>query len=124
MKDPGNRKVSLGTRVMLVVTLLVLIGSVMILIRFSSNRSIDLTGAGMNALKLEEGYNGPDEVTGEPGHTPEPVQGNTKPAEPEKTLPAVNVPQTAAPGPAETERSFSMTVAGTVAMDGEVRKNP
>lgn len=123
MKDPGNRKVSLGTRVMLVVTLLVLIGSVMILIRFSSNRSIDLTGARMNALKLEEGYNGPDEVTGEPGHTPEPVQGNLKPAEPEKTLPAVNVPQTAAPVPAETERSFSMTVAGTVAMDGEVRKN-
>ena len=108
---------------MLVVTLLVLIGSVMILIRFSSNRSIDLTGARMNALKLEEGYNGPDEATGEPGHSPAPEQGNTVSANPEKTMPAVTVTQTAAPGPAETERSFSMTVAGTVSMDGEVRKN-
>ena len=123
MKDPGNRKVSLGTRVMLVATLLVLIGSVMILIRFSSGRSIDLTGARMNPLNLEDNYTGPDEATGKPGKTPEPDRENPASELPLETVPIVSAVQTAAPVPAATERSFTLTVGGTVAMDGEVRKN-
>ena len=123
MKDPGNRKVSLGTRVMLVVTLLVLIGSVMILIRFSSGRSIDLTGAGMNPLNLEESYTGPDEVTGKPGNTPEPDRDNETADLLHETASGVSAPPEATPVTAAAERSFTMTVAGTVAMDGEVRKN-
>ncbi len=123
MKDPGNRKVSLGTRVMLVVTLLVLIGSVMILIRFSSGRSIDLTGAGMNPLNLEESYTGPDEVTGKPGNTPEPDRDNKTADLLQETASGVSEPPEATPVTAAAERSFTMTVAGTVAMDGEVRKN-
>ena len=123
VKDPGNRKVSLGTRVMLVATLLVLIGSVMILIRFSSGRSIDLTGARMNPLNLEDNYTGPDEATGKPGKTPEPDRENPASELPLETVPIVSAVQTAAPVPAATERSFTLTVGGTVAMDGEVRKN-
>ena len=123
MKDPGNRKVSFGTRVMLVVTLLVLIGSVMILIRFSSGRSIDLTGARMNPLNLEENYTGPDEVTGKPGKTPEPDLENKTSDFPQETVSGVSAVQAATPSPVAAERSFTMTVAGTVAMDGEVRKN-
>ena len=123
MKDPGNRKVSLGTRVMLVVTLLVLIGSVMILIRFSSGRSIDLTGARMNPLNLEESYTGPDEVTGKPGNTPEPDRDNETADLLHETASGVSAPPEATPVTAAAERSFTMTVAGTVAMDGEVRKN-
>ena len=123
MKDPGNRKVSFGTRVMLVVTLLVLIGSVMILIRFSSGRSIDLTGAGMNPLNLEESYTGPDEVTGKPGNTPEPDRDNKTADLLHETASGVSAPPEATPVTAAAERSFTMTVAGTVAMDGEVRKN-
>ena len=123
MKDPGNRKVSLGTRVMLVVTLLVLIGSVMILIRFSSGRSIDLTGAGMNPLNLEESYTGPDEVTGKPGNTPEPDRDNKTADLLHETASGVSAPPEATPVTAAAERSFTMTVAGTVAVDGEVRKN-
>ena len=123
MKDPGNRKVSLGTRVMLVVTLLVLIGSVMILIRFSSGRSIDLTGTGMNPLNLEESYTGPDEVPGKPGNTPEPDRDNETADLLHETASGVSAPPEATPVTAAAERSFTMTVAGTVAMDGEVRKN-
>ena len=122
MRDPGNRKVSLGTRVMLVVTLLVLIGSVMVLIRFSSGRSIHLSGAGMVPLNLEENYTGPDEVTVQPGKTPE--TDRTSPDIPQENTSAVSAAQLAAtPVPAAAERSFTITAAGTVAMDGEVRKN-
>ena len=88
MRDPGNRKVSFGTRVMLVVTLLVLIGSVMVLIRFSSGRSIHLSGAGMVPLNLEENYTGPDEVTVQPGKTPE--TDRTSPDIPQENTSAVS----------------------------------
>ena len=121
MKDPGNRKVSVGTRIMLVATLLVLIGSVMVLIRFSSGRSIDLTGAKMNLLNLEEGYSGPEEVTGVPASTP--GTGDTASGNQAEQKPGTAVPQAVTPVPASAERSFTMTVAGTVAIDGEVRKN-
>ena len=121
MREPGNRRVSLGTRVMLVVTLLVLIGSVMILIRFSSGRTIDLTGARMNPLKLEDGYSGPDEVTGAPASTSD---GENQAADVRGDTPAATaIPQAVTPVPAAAERSFTLTVAGTVAIDGEVRKN-
>ena len=121
MKDPGNRKISLGTRIMLVMTFLVLIGSVMVLIRFSSGRTIDLTGAKMNLLNLEDGYSGPDEVTGVPGSTP--GTGNTASGSLSEQQSETAVPQAVTPIPASAERSFTMTVAGTVAIDGEVRKN-
>ena len=122
MKDPGNRKISLGTRIMLVVTFLVLIGSVMILIRFSSGRTIDLTGAKMNLLNLKEGYSGPDDVTGVPGSST-PGNANTASGAPAEQKSGTAVPQAVTPIPASAERSFTMTVAGTVAIDGEVRKN-
>lgn len=121
MKDSGNRKVSVGTHVMLVVTLLVLIGSVMVLIRFSSGRTIDLTGARMSLLNLGKEYSGPDEVTGQPEGIPD--NNESAGGIPVNTVAATAVPPAVTPIPAATERSFTMTAAGTVAIDGEVRKN-
>ena len=114
MQEPGKRKISAGTIVMLMLTVLVLIGTGFVLIRLSSGKPVDLSRLQMSALDLkektgeagEEVSGGTSEITGKPSA----AQETQQPASETKT-------------PEKTERVFTLTAAGTVSLDGEVRKN-
>ena len=114
MQGPGKRRISAGTIVMLSLTVLVLIGTGFVLIRLSSGKSVDLSKLQMSALNLKEKAGEPgDKIAADPPETTE------KPF-------AASVTQSPADetkAPENIERRFTLTAAGTVSLDGEVRKN-
>ena len=111
MRNPGRRKISAGTIVMLAALVIVLALTVFLLARLSSGGQADLR-------RLRRDTADPEET----GSTQE-----SRTAEPAAEKPAP-VP-TAAPVPAESGRTepeeqvITLTFAGTVALDGEVRTN-
>ena len=110
MRKTGKRKVSAGTIAVLSITLIVLAGTLFVWLRLSSGNTVDLRRLRPESLDLPVRTESPEEI-------PDP-----QPAE--KTSPAVTTPPaTATPPPEENGKTFTMTVAGTVALDGEIRKN-
>ena len=116
MKGPGNekRKLSAGSVIMLTMLAVVLAGTALVLGRLSSGASVDLSRLKMGMLDIQDGTpaDGPDEGAGQAAKA---EAGGTK--------------ATAAPQPRNTpsadsgEGQFTLTMAGTVALNGEVRKN-
>lgn len=108
-----GRKLSAGTVFMLILTVVVLAGSALILIRLSSGASVDLSRLNMNVLNLQ---------TAQP-----PVSQETGTGQPTEAPAATKAPQAtavpAAQNAAGQEGAFTLTVAGTVALTEEVRKN-
>ena len=111
MQKEGKRKVSAGTRVVLALTLVILAATAYVMIRLSSGAQVDLTRlrsfsedtAGTNEGKIISA-----------AETPVPA------AEPPRTGTAALPPQE---NPASEYQSVTLTLAGTVALDGELRKN-
>ena len=107
MRGP-RRKISAGTVLVLLSTILILGGTGYVLSRIGTGAPIDLSRLQPETVNLQE--------------TPVPLPEETPAA-------ATAVPdlpaRTPAPSaePAAAERSFTLTVAGTVCLSGEVRKN-
>ena len=109
MRRNGKRKVSAGTIAVLAVTLLVLAGTGFVWGRLSSGKTVDLSGMQPESLELQINTGSPEENAGIP------QEGTPTPAP---------VPRaTDTPAPETKGKSFTLTAAGTVALEGEVRKN-
>ena len=122
----------------------VLAGSALVLLRLSSGASVDLSKLNMQILNLQSNRHEPESGGGE---TAAATQEDTPPVFPEKGRTARSTPAegegdpspgaeepekpaAAAPAPAggeaegnPQEGSFTLTVAGTVCMEGEILKN-
>lgn len=110
MNKDKKRKLSAGTITVLAASAVIIALSVFVWIRLSSGKAVDLSKLRTGALELRE------------------VRGKTdeQPFEAEKKntdTPTVSEIWTEAPAEEELEKSFTLTVSGTVALDGEVRKN-
>ncbi len=110
MGNHRKRRVSVGTIAVLSVTLLVLAGTGVVWARLSSGKPVDLSGLHPESLDLRI-------VTG----SPETVRGF---AMADSATPAPAMLKPSVPEESETEnRSFTLTAAGTVILNGEVRQN-
>ena len=146
-KGDQRRPLSVGTVVMLVMLAIVLIGSAVVLGRLSSGASVDLDKLNMQILDLQNGLQnggsdsgnptaGKGEQADKPAGFPETpgnasVSDNSVQEEPAKetnpaqtAVTATEKPATDAK-PAETapDGAYTLTVAGTVSLEGEVLKN-
>ena len=112
--DPDARKVSLGTKFMLTLVVIVLIGSAIVIGKLSSGASVDLSKLKMKTIDLQ------DDPSGEPS-------GNT--AEEKRDTKADPAPgkkeTTASETQARTDNAggFTLTIGGSISLSGEVRKN-
>lgn len=117
MNSPG-RKISVGTFVMIIMTLLVMIGSTMILVRLFSGNSADLSGIGKksgqhitknsSAEKTASASSG----SGRSKKSNSGRSGETSAKEDEKDNATANA-----------GGRFTMTVAGTAALEESIRKS-
>ena len=115
VNKPGRRKWSGGTVLMLALLIAVLGGSALVLGKLSSGASVDLSKLKMNALDIRE----------DSPADPEPDRAEKAPAAvTEASRAAVNTPlPKAEPVPKTGSNSFTLTVAGSLSLSGEVRKN-
>ena len=109
MRNSEKRKISTGTIVVLTAAILIIGVSFFVWTRLSSGKSVDLSHIKANAIELKENETIPEEAIAVPGKG-DIIQPASLSVETEK--PAVC-----------TKRSFILTAGGTVALDGEVRKN-
>lgn len=110
MRKDGKRKISIGTIAVLSVTLLVLAGTVFVWLRLSSGKTVDLSGMKPESFDLQIVTENPEEM---PDIPQEPIQ---------KPVPTA-APPAETPEPETEGKSFTLTAAGTVALEGEIRKN-
>ncbi|MBR3335176.1 MAG: CapA family protein [Clostridia bacterium] len=109
----AKRKLSAGTKCMLILTAVVLIGSALVLGKLSSGAKIDLSKLRMDVLDLQED---PSRNTEEPAEN----KGESE------TKPPVKISQAAVaetPVRQNKEASYTLTVGGSISLSGEVRKN-
>lgn len=107
MAGKRKRKVSFGTIAILAVTLLILGGSFLVWNRLSDGRTVDLSKLKPESIDLSIRTGSPEEILEiTETTTPKPVQ--------------TTAPETSEEKPG---RTFTLTAAGTVALEGEVRKN-
>jgi len=109
-KRGTKRRLSAGTKAMLVMLALVLVGSALVLGRLSSGASVDLSRLKMNVLDIRD------------------EQGGKNAADPKTEDPKTEAKVTAAPSAkkettVKTGGSFMMTIGGSISLSGEVRKN-
>ena len=109
MRKNGKRKISAGTVAVLTVTVLVLAGTGFVWSRLTSGKTVDLSGLQPESLDLQIN-------TGRPEEIPDIPQAGTP-------TPAPAPRPTDTPVPEAKGKSFTLTAAGTVALEGEVRKN-
>ena len=115
MRKPEKRKISAGTVAVLLLTLVILGGTVFVWLRLSSGKTVDLSSLKPEVEDLQVKAGNMNEI-------PESSRAVT-------STPVVVATQTPEPyGPEDTEqepevRSFTLTAAGTVSLAGEVRKN-
>ena len=114
-EKPVRRKLSFGSVFMLGLLAVVLCGSALVLGRLSSGASVDLSRLSMNVLDLQESSSRTAE---------------TEPAvivRPEQAAPPASSAATTQPAEAEASVSrpnaYTLTVGGSIALTGEVRKN-
>lgn len=110
MRDPRKRKLSAGTTVMLLITLLITAGTVFVWTRLSSGKTVDLSRLRPESLNLQENTGSPEKI---PDTTKKDAGG----------IDPTAAPLLSTPIPEKKEKSFTLTAAGTVALTGEVRKN-
>ena len=110
MRNQKKRKVSFGTVAVLSVTLLILAVSGFVWIRLSSGKNIDLSEMRPESLDLQINTGSPEEIP----DIPQTGTGTPVPSA---------APATAAPEPEAEGKTFTVTAAGTVALEGEIRKN-
>ena len=109
----AKRKLSAGTKCILILAVVVLAGSALVLGKLSSGAKIDLSKLNMNVLNLQD----------------DPSRNTDEQKEPQKEAeakPAKKSEQTAAaeaPVMLKTEASFTLTAGGSISLSGEVRKN-
>ena len=109
MKKNNHRGMSAGTILMLTFVFLVLGGSILVLSRLSSRKSVDLTKLSMQTLNLE---------------TRETEQLSDSQAEhAQQAVPTAAVQSARTAAPEVRKAGFSLTVGGTLAFSGELRKN-
>ena len=115
MRKPEKRKISAGTVAVLLLTLVILGGTVFVWLRLSSGKTVDLSSLKpeVEDLQVKAGnQNEIPEISQAVSSTPSAVAAKTpEPYDQEKTELEPEV------------RSFTLTAAGTVSMAGEVRKN-
>jgi len=112
-QERETRKWSAGTKVMLVMLVLVLAGSALVLGRLSSGAQVDLSRLSMKPLALDGGETGTEEE-------------RTKTDEPAPSPLNTATPAPAAAAAAQTTSEsveFTLTAGGVLCLDGEVRKN-
>ena len=113
-KRPGRRKLSAGTVFMLVLLAAVLGGSALVLGRLSSGATVDLSKLNMSVLDIRE----------DPSREAADSNDEETPSVKTQTSPKKNesVPTETAAAKNE-EKGFTLTVGGSIALSGEVRKN-
>ncbi len=113
-KEPGKQKFSAGTKVMLVVTIAVLIGSALVIGRLSTGAKVDLSKLKMNTVDIRDDL------------SRDTAADETEQKQAGKTTTAAKPGETqAAEVPAEPkgEAEFTLTAGGSISLGGEVRKN-
>ena len=112
MKESRKKRMSAGTTLMLVFTVLILAGTAFVLARIGSGAS------STDAVRVQP------ETAGTRVSGPLQEENNTMSDEPpEIPEPSPAAEQTAEPVAQQNKKRFTLTVAGTVALSGEVRKN-
>ena len=109
MAGKKKGKISFGTVAVLAVTLLVLGGCFLVWNRLSDGRTVDLSKLRPESLELTIRTGSPEKISDASG---------TATPKPEPTA----APATESPGRTRG-KTFTLTAAGTVALEGEVRKN-
>ena len=110
-----QRRLSPGTVLMLAMLVIVLGGSALVLARLSSGASINLDKLKMNTLNLQ---NDPSRIQEREEAQPREVQ-----------VPKLQQAENPEPGKQEStagqvsEKSFTLTIGGSISLSGEVRKN-
>ena len=107
MRGPRNRKISTGTIAVLLSSVIVLGMTVFVWIRLSDGKSVDLSRIRTGVLDLKE-----TNVKEDAEPMVSTAERTVRPVAPVSTE-----------KPSELVRSYTMTIGGTVALDGEVRKN-
>ena len=118
MKKTGytkQRRYSAGTVFMLAMLVIVLAGSALVLGKLSSGGSVDLSKLNMNTLNLQ---NDPSLNTEGKETQPEKKQGTQLPQAASSDSGTQEAPAAQA-----AEKSFTLTLGGSIALTGEVRKN-
>ena len=110
-----QRRLSAGTVVMLALLVIVVGGSALVLSRLSSGASINLDKLNMNTLNLQ---NDPSLIQTKEEAQPREVQAakSQQPENPEQAK------QESTAGKV-SEKSFTLTIGGSISLSGEVRKN-
>jgi len=109
MAGKKKGKISFGTVAVLAVTLLVLGGCFLVWNRLSDGRTVDLSKLRPESLELTIRTGSPEKISDASGTaTPKPAP--------------TAAPATDSPG-GSRRKTFTLTAAGTVALEGEVRKN-
>lgn len=119
-RDPKHdrRKLSFGSKFMLVMLVLVLAGSALVIGRLSSGATVDLSKLSMNPLDLLEGNPQKDPAAAAPK-----AEASTPPQQ--EDLPrSTDAPVQPSGGssPAQT-RQFTLTLGGTIWLSDEIHKN-
>ncbi|MBR2663021.1 MAG: CapA family protein, partial [Clostridia bacterium] len=113
--QPGRRRLSAGTVVMLVLLAAVLGGSVLVLGRLSSGASVDLSKLNMSLLDLQEDGQRNLQDTEE---APAEITAEAIPQAARK-----QETQAAETTDRKNKEGFTLTVGGSISLSGEVRKN-
>ena len=108
MRNSGKRKISTGTIVVLTSAVLVLVLTAFVWTRLSSGKNVDLSRLRAGAIDLREIGGKTEEIPSAPS-----VEKAARPS----------AAETEKPVSSQQDRSFTLTAGGTVALDGEVRKN-
>ena len=111
---PEKRKLSAGTKFMLILMAVVLAGSALVLGRLSSGASVDLSRLKMNVIDLQDQSDGTAtaDIT---------AAGAEEKEVPVQVTAAATV--TEAPVQRNNEAGFTLTIGGSISLSGEVRKN-
>ena len=110
MQENGKRKISAGTVVMLAAAVLILGLTVFVWLRLSSGKTVDMSRLQASTIELQGKDIGTEEIPSVP-------KNETVSRSSAQTVP------TGEPAGISRGKAFTLTAAGTVALDGEVRKN-
>ena len=110
---PSGRKVSAGTCIMLILTLIVVIGSVMVFIRLSSGNPIDFSRLSSNESKTGLSDSGKKAASEEELQRKRQMSEQYYAIKDESTKPSSG----------GSGGRFTLTVAGTAALEGDIRKS-